>query len=307
MNPLLNKRLRQIAKERIPAWIVYDGWKWYCRFRARRARRAFEQAGTTPEWAERAVLEQLQAQFPPEPITYHYDPASLHRRGQERAESLLQLLAHEPELRLFLDLGAWDNMVCYALQQRGKHAIGTDLVADGIAGAARQAGVPFAQMDSGALGFADSSVDVVFSYNCFEHFPEPEAVVREALRVLRPGGYFYANFGPLYFSPKGAHQWKSINVPYCQCLFPKALLSDFAAAHQLELTGFHWMNEWSLGQFHRLWEAYSDRLVPVVYHETYNADHVSLIEQFPSLFKSKTEQFEDLIVAYIEGLWRKVG
>ncbi len=54
--------------------------------------------------------------------------------------------------------------------------------------------------DALALPFADASFDLVLSGGLLEHFPEPEAVLAEMVRILRPGGTFYADVVPRKFS-----------------------------------------------------------------------------------------------------------
>src|SRR6202034_1843345 len=80
--------------------------------------------------------------------------------------------------------------------------------------AALTAGVDVRTMDAGQLALADESVDLVYSYNVFEHLPDPAATVAEVARVLRPGGRFVLTFGPLGWSPHGAHMYKAVGVPH---------------------------------------------------------------------------------------------
>ncbi len=42
--------------------------------------------------------------------------------------------------------------------------------------------------DAENLGLPDNHFDLVYSYGCFHHVPNPEAAVRESFRVLKPGG-----------------------------------------------------------------------------------------------------------------------
>jgi SAM-dependent methyltransferase len=54
--------------------------------------------------------------------------------------------------------------------------------------------------DALSLPFPDASFDLVLSGGLLEHFREPEAVLGEMVRILRPGGTFYADVVPRKFS-----------------------------------------------------------------------------------------------------------
>jgi SAM-dependent methyltransferase len=59
--------------------------------------------------------------------------------------------------------------------------------------------------DSGTaehIPYPDGSQDFVFSSHCWEHCPYPEAVAREAHRVLKPGGVLF-----LYLPFPGRPDW----------------------------------------------------------------------------------------------------
>lgn len=50
--------------------------------------------------------------------------------------------------------------------------------------------VRFEQMDAQRMSFPDASFDIVCIANSLHHFDDPQAVLREMLRVLRSGGHF---------------------------------------------------------------------------------------------------------------------
>ena len=54
--------------------------------------------------------------------------------------------------------------------------------------------------DALRLPFPDGSFDLVLSGGLLEHFPEPEGVLAEMVRILKPGGTFYADVVPRKFS-----------------------------------------------------------------------------------------------------------
>ena len=299
------RQVRQLAKRIIPKSPLVDTWAAWCRLKAQSARQIFEAAGDSPAWLGIDELDVMQRDYPLEPLYYGYDPDSIGARGRERARAMLDLTRHSDQFHRFLDLGMWDGMTCFALQELGKSTTGIDIRVEGLDRRAIDSGADFAAMDAAHLGFADESFDFVFSFNSFEHFPDPELVLREALRVLRPGGYLYLDFGPLWLTPKGAHQFETITVPYVECLFAKETLTEYAAANNIQLKEYTWMNEWPLSRYRSLWQRYESQMERVAYYEIYNADHVDLIARYPTCFKSRTQTFDDLIVSNIEAVFRK--
>lgn len=54
--------------------------------------------------------------------------------------------------------------------------------------------------DAGKLPFKDDSFDIIMSFGLLEHFSDPGPAVAEMVRVLRPGGLFFADIVPKRFS-----------------------------------------------------------------------------------------------------------
>lgn len=61
-----------------------------------------------------------------------------------------------------------------------------------------------AQMDAVNLKFPNDSFDFVYSFDVFEHLPDPALVLRQVKRVLRPGGVLLA-YIHLYTCDSGHH------------------------------------------------------------------------------------------------------
>lgn len=64
-----------------------------------------------------------------------------------------------------------------------------------------------------------ASFDVVLSRDSFEHFNDPEGVLDELHRILKPGGKVYITFGPLWYSPYGGHMQFMTRYPWLHLLF----------------------------------------------------------------------------------------
>ncbi|GAB4550416.1 MAG: hypothetical protein Tsb0013_12180 [Phycisphaerales bacterium] len=78
--------------------------------------------------------------------------------------------------------------------------------------------------DATATGLPDASFDLVYSFDSFEHFDDPRAAVREAVRLLKPGGFLYISLHHLS-AEDGLHDIRIISghrehVPYWAHLRP---------------------------------------------------------------------------------------
>jgi SAM-dependent methyltransferase len=112
-----------------------------------------------------------------------------------------------PENRSVLEVGCGDGLVCeYMVNLGAKQVVGVDVM--------QTAGCNFPNprikylcRDAQKLPFPDQSFDMVYSIATFEHVADPKSVFDEILRLVKVGGYFYVQAGPLYHSPFGHHMF----------------------------------------------------------------------------------------------------
>ncbi|MDI5973542.1 methyltransferase domain-containing protein [Streptomyces sp. SL13] len=94
-----------------------------------------------------------------------------------------------------LDAGCGNGAVTAAIRDElpGTRVVGLDthpgLLDRARARGAAGRGAELFLGDIGDTPFADATFDLVLSRYVFQHLPEPVAVARELLRILRPGGY----------------------------------------------------------------------------------------------------------------------
>jgi SAM-dependent methyltransferase len=118
-----------------------------------------------------------------------------------------------------LDDGCGGGGMCVSFAEEASSVIGIDLTdrfrdaGDRLALEKGVSNIRFSSADGTSLPFADGSFDLVLSHAVIEHVVDPAAYMREARRVLAPGGFMFLQTAP-YLSPSGAHLPKlKIPVP----------------------------------------------------------------------------------------------
>ena len=299
--------LRQTLKQALPTGAfrllqVVRHPSWYVEMN--RTRLIVGGAKSAPAYLPMSDLEALQVRYSPPP-EYRYDPSALEARGEQRVAQMMRLPG-AAGARSFLELGCGDGMVSCCLVRHGKDVTAIDSRGNGFDERAVAEGVKLLEMDAEHLAFPDETFDYVFSYDSFEHFGSPEKVLREAIRVVKKNGFVFLWFGPLFYSAYGQHIYRTITVPYSQCLFEQSLMSEFIAKRDIAPFDFSQMNGWGVTRFRALWKKYAKTLKPVRYDEKLDISQLALIRAYPSCFKDKSSHFEDFTVASISALFTKV-
>ena len=71
----------------------------------------------------------------------------------------------------------------------------------------------FVRASADSLPFPDGSFDTVIMNDFMEHISNPEAALKEAIRLLKKDGRIFINFPP-YYHPTGAHLSDTIHMPW---------------------------------------------------------------------------------------------
>jgi SAM-dependent methyltransferase len=143
---------------------------------------------------------------------------------ESRHRWLAGLLRAEPDSRV-LDLGCGTGSSLRVLVPalRGGMAVGVDLVSEALRraaaaiGEADRTGLVRADLKQ-SLPFADASFDRVLCHNVLEFLPDPQALLGEAYRVLRPGGRLllsHVDYDTLVFASEDAALTRRLVQAYC--------------------------------------------------------------------------------------------
>lgn len=129
-------------------------------------------------------------------------PSYTWRAGQERRLDILRQSVDLDQRRI-LDVGCGLGMYTEAFRRYSPYVYGIEVdLLRAVQALSRTMGV--VQATGEAIPFDNDSFDVVFSHEVLEHVADDGQVVREAVRVTKPGGYI-AIFVPNRLWPWETH------------------------------------------------------------------------------------------------------
>ncbi len=180
------------------------------------------------------------------------DPYRIHARARSMLEPHIQAFADFASARgkRVLEIGVGMGADYLEWLKMGARATGIDLSAKSIAMArqrCQKAGfAPDLQVgDAEHLPFADNSFDLIYSYGVMHHSPDTQQCLREAWRVLKPGGqlklmlYHHPSMtGFMLWLRHGVCRGKSLRECVCQFLESPGTKSFTRAEARTMLTGF---------------------------------------------------------------------
>lgn len=156
-----------------------------------------------------------------------------HRQWLEAIAPLCEGFADKVVLEVGSDLS---GMLLGILAQRfsPRQAVGLNL------GAVERSISPTVRLDKGdirATRYADATFDVILSTSAFEHISGLDRAMAEMRRILKPGGYLFSHFGPIWSCSYGHHLWLRDGVrlynywnvilpPFCHLLESREEIED---------------------------------------------------------------------------------
>lgn len=129
--------------------------------------------------------------------------------------------------RVVLDMGCSDGAISGGYLERGAaEVIGVDIDAPAVEQAQKNFGtdkLSFHASTTTGMPLEDNRVDAIMCYDVFEHVSQPDEMLQECYRVLKPGGQMLiGTWG--WRHPYAPHLWSTMPVPWAHVVFSEKTL-----------------------------------------------------------------------------------
>jgi SAM-dependent methyltransferase len=240
------------------------------------------------------------------PGEYGYGFTENWLRGSERSRQLVRAVPGLGSGSRTLEVACGDGMTSVVLATLGVQVETTDLQdwRD-----ARAQHLAFTACDLGkADSFPAGPFDLVFSYNAFEHFPDPARALSLMVHATKPGGWLFFEFGPLYAGPWGLHAYRMLRMPYPQFLFSEEFWRSKIQAMGVtdlgqSLDDLQPLNKWTFAQFDALWAASGCEILSKQNYTVH--DHLDIVLRYPESFQGRGLSLAELTTQGVCVLLRK--
>lgn len=166
--------------------------------------------------------------------TVGYPEVAVAYEGRSKLEVLMgSTIWDRIRDKTVLDFGCGNGTEAAEMVEHGaRRVIGIDIDDESLARARTQA---IRRGVANRTTFANDTTepaDVIISLDAFEHFQDPDTILRKMASLLRPGGEVLASFGPIWFHPLGGHFYSVF--PWAHLLFSERALVRWRSLHKTD-------------------------------------------------------------------------
>jgi SAM-dependent methyltransferase len=148
--------------------------------------------------------------------------------GKSKLDMLFKGALDDVRGKTIIDFGCGHGDEAIELARRGAaRVIGLDCDLDYLAVARYAAKVAGVSENIEFTAETRTRADIILSLDAFEHFSDPDAMLRMMYGLLRPGGVLMACFGPPWYHPLGGHLFSVF--PWAHLMFSDAALLRWRA------------------------------------------------------------------------------